>query len=160
MARFKIICVDNGEQEILKEYDDIDKVIYDMQWRNPSFFFIGDEENKMGYTLEQFIDKFKEDDFEDLKITIHDCYVDVYNKKPTESEIENIFNHLPKKIINLADEWGGFDTEVREMTYEWILRQKNNQVYQDYKNKGICYNIDYTDNLEKYKDQLNMMGED
>ncbi|WP_075823935.1 hypothetical protein [Clostridium perfringens] len=81
-------------------------------------------------------------------------------KKPTKSEIENIFNHLPKKIINLADEWGGFDTEVREMTYEWILRQKNNQVYQDYKNKGIYYNIDYTDNLEKYKDQLNMMGED
>lgn len=38
MARFKIICVDNGEQEILKEYDDIDKVIYDMQWRDPSFF--------------------------------------------------------------------------------------------------------------------------
>ncbi|WP_075823933.1 hypothetical protein [Clostridium perfringens] len=81
MARFKIICVDNGEQEILKEYDDIDNGIYDMQWRDPSFYFIGDEENKMGYTLEQFIDRFKEDDFENLKTTIHDCYVDVYNKK-------------------------------------------------------------------------------
>lgn len=123
-----------------------------MNWHN--------EENKMGYTLEQFIDKFKKDDFEDLKTTINDCYVNVYNKKPTESEIENIFNHLPKKIINLADEWGGFDTEVREMIYEWILSKKNNEVYKSYNNEGN-YNIDYTDNLEVYKDQLYMMrGED
>lgn len=96
---------------------------------------------------------------EDLNITIHDCYIDVYNKNPTESEIENIFNNLPKKVINLADEWGGFDTEVREMTYEWILNQKNNEVYENYKNKEI-YNINYTDNLEKYKYQLDMIGED
>lgn len=96
---------------------------------------------------------------EDLKITIHDCYIDIYDKEPIENEIENIFNHLPKKIINLADEWGGFDTEVREMTYEWLLLQRNNELYKNYKNKGN-YNINYVDNLEKYKDQLNMMGED
>ena len=76
-----------------------------------------------------------------------------------KNEIEYIFNNLPKEIINLANEWGGFDTEVREMTYEWILNQKNNEVYKNYKNKGI-YNVDYPDNLEKYKDQLDMMGED
>ncbi|EGT3606774.1 MAG: hypothetical protein KHZ90_08415 [Veillonella parvula] len=40
-----------------------------------------------------------------------------------------------------------------------ILYKNNIEMYEKYKNKGI-YNVDYTDNLEKYKDQLDMMGED
>ena len=59
MGRFKIICVDGGVQEIFNEYDDIDKVIWDMGFKDPNHFFIGDETDKKGYTLEQFKDKFK-----------------------------------------------------------------------------------------------------
>lgn len=59
MARFKIICLDAGQQEILKESDDIDYIINDMSFRDPTFYFIGDEVDKQGYTLEEFISKFR-----------------------------------------------------------------------------------------------------
>lgn len=38
MGRFKIICVDGGVQEIFNEYDDIDKVIWDMGFKDPNNF--------------------------------------------------------------------------------------------------------------------------
>ncbi|MBB6625222.1 hypothetical protein H7E67_17540 [Clostridium gasigenes] len=57
-GRFKIICRSEGNQEIFKEYDDVEKVVNDMHWRDPSIFFIADDIDKQGYTLEQFTDKF------------------------------------------------------------------------------------------------------
>lgn len=58
MGRFKIICRDNGQQEIFKEFDEVERVIKDMTFRDPSCFFIGDDIDKHGYTLEGFIEKF------------------------------------------------------------------------------------------------------
>lgn len=60
MARFKIICFDMGEQEIIKEFDDVNEVIDDMQWRDPQSYFIGDERDKVGYTLKDFIRNFRD----------------------------------------------------------------------------------------------------
>lgn len=59
MARWKVILVENGEQEILSQYDNVDDVIYDMEFKDPNNYFIGDETDKQGYTLEQFKEKFK-----------------------------------------------------------------------------------------------------
>lgn len=60
MARFKIICFDMGEHEIIKESDDVNEVIEDMQWRDPQSYFIGDERDKVGYNLKDFIRNFRD----------------------------------------------------------------------------------------------------
>lgn len=56
-----------------------------------------------------------------LETTIHDCYVDIYNRELNNDEINCILEKLPKDIISLADTWGGSDTEVREKMYEWLM---------------------------------------
>jgi hypothetical protein len=59
----------------------------------------------------------------DLKDTIHDCYVDVYGIKPSESVIQRTYELLPDDIKSLAIQWGGYDTEVRDSIYGW-MKQK------------------------------------
>lgn len=59
MGRFKIISAIGKTQEILKEYDDIEKVIRDMSFKDPSIFFIGDGQTRQGYMLEEFIKEFR-----------------------------------------------------------------------------------------------------
>lgn len=50
--------------------------------------------------------------------------------------------------------------KIKNMTQEeFDVRNKNNEVYKNYNNKGN-YNVNYIDDIEKYEDQLNMMGED
>lgn len=52
--------------------------------------------------------------------SIHDCYVSVVGKVPTEEQIQSIFNQLPNDIKHLADQWGWNDTEVGDKVYVWI----------------------------------------
>lgn len=51
---------------------------------------------------------------------IHDCFVDVVGKVPSEEKISYISDNLPREIIRLAEEWGWYDTEVGDKTYRWI----------------------------------------
>ena len=62
--RFKIICNTDEGQEVFAEYRNVDEVISDMKWRDPSMFFICDELDKKGYTLDEFIKKFRGKDNE------------------------------------------------------------------------------------------------
>lgn len=57
-----------------------------------------------------------------LEITVHDCYVDIYDKEPSINEINSIVSKLPQNIVALANTWGGSDTEVREKIYEWLMK--------------------------------------
>lgn len=58
MARFVLVTIDNGNQDILKKYKTVEDVLRDIQYKDPSYFFIGDNETNTGYTFEQFIEKF------------------------------------------------------------------------------------------------------
>lgn len=56
--------------------------------------------------------------------TIHDCYVNVYGKKPSGMELMDIITRLPDDIILLAAQWGPNDTEFRERVFVWLKEQK------------------------------------
>ncbi|MEK5071780.1 hypothetical protein [Sporosarcina sp. FSL K6-1508] len=51
---------------------------------------------------------------------IHDSFVQVLGRKPSESETNRIANELPNHIIKLAEMWGWNDTEVGDNVYLWI----------------------------------------
>ncbi|PGO60610.1 hypothetical protein CN981_08660 [Priestia megaterium] len=61
---------------------------------------------------------------EDLRNTIHDCYYDVIGVVPTEEQIMGIYNQLPDYVIDLAEQWGGYDTEVRDSIFVFIKNLK------------------------------------
>jgi len=52
--RFALVC----DNEVLREYETVEKVLDDIQWKDPSCFYIGEIETKVGYTFENFIKKF------------------------------------------------------------------------------------------------------
>ena len=58
MARFALVTMDNGMQDVLKTYETVEGVLRDIQYKDPLYFFIGDNETNIGYTFEQFIEKF------------------------------------------------------------------------------------------------------
>ena len=51
---------------------------------------------------------------------LHDCWFLVKGTKPTQKELEKLFDELPEDLQFLADEWGMNDTEFREGVIEWI----------------------------------------
>ncbi|WP_339304496.1 hypothetical protein NST33_18345 [Paenibacillus sp. FSL L8-0435] len=61
----------------------------------------------------------------DRNSVINDCYVDTYNRVPSEDTIKNIHEQLPSDIKHLAAEWGWFDTEVSEKVLVWIRNKKS-----------------------------------
>ena len=58
MARFALVTMDNGIQDVLKTFETVEGVLRDIQYKDPLYFFIGDNETNIGYTFEQFIEKF------------------------------------------------------------------------------------------------------
>lgn len=58
MARFALVTMDNGIQDVLKTYETVEGVLRDIQYKDPLYFFIGENETNIGYTFEQFIEKF------------------------------------------------------------------------------------------------------
>ena len=58
MARFALVTMDNGIQDVLKTYETVEGGLRDIQYKDPLYFFIGDNETNIGYTFEQFIEKF------------------------------------------------------------------------------------------------------
>ena len=58
MARFALVTMDNGIQDVLKTSETVEGVLRHIQYKDPLYFFIGDNETNMGYTFEQFVEKF------------------------------------------------------------------------------------------------------
>lgn len=80
---------------------------------------------------------------------------DMDGKDEFDNEVFNICEkYLDEDELALVGISYDYLAEIKD-----ILYKNNIEMYEKYKNKGI-YNVDYTDNLEKYKDQLDMMGED
>ncbi|GAB6443351.1 hypothetical protein bcgnr5369_08490 [Bacillus cereus] len=52
-----------------------------------------------------------------MEDAIHDCYVSVTGKIPTEEQITTIETLLPTRVKHLAYEWSWNDTEVRDKIY-------------------------------------------
>lgn len=57
-----------------------------------------------------------------MRDVIHDCYIDKFGNIPSEDRVEEIFNIIPSNIKSLAEEWGVWDTEVRENIFDFISR--------------------------------------
>lgn len=55
-----------------------------------------------------------------MENTINDCYVDVVGEKPSNEQIEVIYNLLPQHIKDEANMWGWNDTVVGDDVCEWI----------------------------------------
>jgi hypothetical protein len=52
---------------------------------------------------------------------LHDCWFHVKGTKPTQKQLESIFDELPGDLKFLADRWGMNATEFREGVIEWML---------------------------------------
>lgn len=52
---------------------------------------------------------------------LHDCWLHVKAVKPTQEQLENLFQDLPEDLQFLADEWGMNDTVFREGVILWIM---------------------------------------
>jgi len=59
---------------------------------------------------------------EEIKMenTINDCYVDIIGKKPSNEQINVIYNLLPQHIKDDANKWGWSDTVVGDNVCIWI----------------------------------------
>lgn len=55
---------------------------------------------------------------------LHDCWVHVKDTKPTQEQLEQLFQELPRDLQFLADEWGMNDTVFREKVIVWIVSNK------------------------------------
>lgn len=62
---------------------------------------------------------------QETKDVINDCYVEFFDVKPNDKQIELIFNHLPNDVVHLANQWGWYDTEVRDKVWCWIRSNKD-----------------------------------
>lgn len=51
---------------------------------------------------------------------IHDCYVSITGKKPTNEQVIELGKKLPKPIVGLFFLWGPNDSEFRNKTYQWL----------------------------------------
>lgn len=51
---------------------------------------------------------------------MHDVIFSVKDYKPTDEDIQNIWNKLPEDIQGTAIQWGCNDTVFRDELYEWL----------------------------------------
>lgn len=52
--------------------------------------------------------------------SIHDVILSVKGYKPTDEEIQKIWDKLPQYLQGKAIEWGCSDTVFRDDLYEWL----------------------------------------
>ena len=56
-----------------------------------------------------------------MENTINDCYVEVLGKKPSNEQVNVIYNLLPQYIKDDANKWGWSDTVVGDNVCIWII---------------------------------------
>jgi len=61
---------------------------------------------------------------EERDIAINDAYVNVYDRCPTQEEINKIANNLPAYIVEEAMRWGWNDTPVGDAIFRYIQANK------------------------------------
>jgi hypothetical protein len=78
-----------------------------------------DEITKLETSL---IEQGRENEYKRKKMVevIHDCYLDIMDKEPTNEIIGEIAEDLTEDIKADADKWGWTDTEVADRVYQFI----------------------------------------
>ena len=56
---------------------------------------------------------------------MHDVILEALNIKPTNEQIQKIWNGLPEDIQSIAIQWGTSDTVFRDNLYEWLEKMKS-----------------------------------
>jgi hypothetical protein len=56
---------------------------------------------------------------------LHDCWFHVKGTKPTQEQLEELFDRLPADYQHLADGWGMNDTVFRDNVIEWLESNDN-----------------------------------
>lgn len=56
---------------------------------------------------------------------MHDVILDVLDIKPTNDQIQKIWNGLPEDIQGTAIQWGTSDSVFRDNLYEWLEAMKS-----------------------------------
>lgn len=56
----------------------------------------------------------------ELANVIHDSFVDIYGIKPTQGVLESTYKVMPDELKELADKWGGYDTEVQNQVLKFM----------------------------------------
>jgi len=56
---------------------------------------------------------------------MHDVIFEVVGIKPTNEQIQKIWNGLPEDIQSIAIQWGTNDTVFRDNLYEWLEKMKS-----------------------------------
>jgi len=51
---------------------------------------------------------------------IHDVILGVIGRKPTNEEIQRVWEELPDRIKGIATQWGTSDSVFRDNMYEWL----------------------------------------
>jgi hypothetical protein len=55
---------------------------------------------------------------------MHDVIYEVLGIKPTNDQIQNVWDKLPEDIQGNAIQWGTSDTVFRDDLYEWLEENK------------------------------------
>lgn len=84
-----------------------------------------------------------------MENTINDCYVDVLGKKPSNEQINVIYNLLPQHIKDDANKWGWSDTVVGDNVCIWI---------RDNLDKINCLQYDELPKIMEFKELLKSNG--
>ena len=51
---------------------------------------------------------------------MHDVIFEVIERKPTNEEIQRVWEELPGNIRGIATQWGTSDSVFRDNMYEWL----------------------------------------
>ena len=80
MSRFKLVGYENGQQVIFKDYKNVEEAIKDVMYKDPSYFFIGDDETKRGYTIEEFLSTFGKENSSSNEENKEQTYIDLFEE--------------------------------------------------------------------------------
>jgi hypothetical protein len=53
---------------------------------------------------------------------MHDVILEVIGRKPTNEEIQRVWEELPDHIKGIATQWGTSDSVFRDNMYEWLSK--------------------------------------
>jgi hypothetical protein len=56
---------------------------------------------------------------------MHDVILETLDIKPTNEQIQKVWNGLPDDIQSIAIQWGTSDTVFRDNLFDWLKKMKS-----------------------------------
>ncbi|RFU68399.1 hypothetical protein [Bacillus sp. V59.32b] len=60
-----------------------------------------------------------------MRELIQDCFIDTLGMPPSDEQIETVIKNMPEELVNLAEQSGENDSEVRDKVYVWLNENIN-----------------------------------